>query len=292
MAAGKEESNNPTSPQYTHISNTTAANTFTDIYIAIKPEQHRLPTRLLTPQPTTLPIKLQKLKKHVNIVKGQFNVFTLETPQNPQEPDETIIVDVKCGSSSINTNESVDFPNTNAETLFTSLSTCLDDFMATESVEIPQIFTTPVKVIHKGKDITAARKQFEEQETETEAKKAKKTPARKQKRECGRPTTDQQLTRMDEDFNDLQALQLTRRELTLPDARGKCKKSRKILTKLPHDIVVDTMREYQTYELFADTRTKALQDIQEKRELLEKINAPEYVLSTLLKKRNDSDSST
>ncbi|CAB3976766.1 Hypothetical predicted protein [Paramuricea clavata] len=153
-----------------------------------------------------------------------------------------------------------------------------------ETQNIPQVYTSTVKV-NRGKDISAARKSFEEE------KKEKKTPARKRKRECGRPTNDQQLIRMDDEFNDMIALQLTRRQLTLPDTRGKCKKSRKILTKIPEDIVVNTTREYQTYELFADVRTEALKIIQEKPELLEKINAAEYVLHTLSKKQNSDSSS-
>ncbi|CAB3980644.1 Hypothetical predicted protein [Paramuricea clavata] len=243
---------------------------------------------MLTPQPLVLPVKLQKLKKHVNTVEGTFNSFTFQPEQNQEQPAKIITIDERCESASIDTGETGDFAITTTDS-FDSITTYIDDFMAAEK-EIPKVFTTPVAVIHKGKDMAAIKKKFDEEETPTvsEAKK-KKTPAPR-KRECGRPTTDQQLVRMD-DFNDLQALQLTRRQLTLPDVRGKCKKSRKILTKLPNDIVVNTMRQYQTYELFADTREKALQDIQEKRELLEKINAAEYVLSTLLKQQNDSDSS-
>ncbi|CAB3977940.1 Hypothetical predicted protein [Paramuricea clavata] len=264
------------------------------------PQQISLPTpasplnpgRVLTAtEYPTLPVKLQKLKKHVNIVEGQFNAFTLETPQNPREPSETIAIDEK--SATVDTdNKTIDI-----EPAFPSLTSYLEDFMATtEETQIPQVYTTSSKVIHRGKDITVARKKFEEeeeqeQEAETE-KKEKKTTTRKRKRECGRPTTDQQLVRMDDDFNDMQALQLTRRQLTLPDTRGKCKKLKKILTKLPEDIIVNTTHEFQTYELFADTRAEALKIIQDKRELLEKINAAEYVLHTLLKKRNNSDSSS
>ncbi|CAB4009282.1 Hypothetical predicted protein, partial [Paramuricea clavata] len=244
------------------------------------------PNKVLTADFPPLPVKLAKLKKHVNIVEGQFNAFTLETPQNPEAANETIVIDEKCDTVD------TDSKTIDIEPAFPTLATYLEDFMsANEETQIPQVYTTPVKVIHRGKDITAARKKFDEEEQETETeKKERKTPARKW--ECGRPTNDQQLVRMDEDFNDMVALQLTRRQLTLPDTRGKCKKSRKILTKIPEDIIVNTTREFQTYKLFADTRTEALKIIQDKRELLEKINAAEYVLHTLLKKRNNSDSSS
>ncbi|CAB3980297.1 Hypothetical predicted protein [Paramuricea clavata] len=249
------------------------------------------PPQILTPSPSKiltvdfpqLPVKLAKLKKHVNIVEGQFSAFTLETPQ-PDEQNETIIIEEEKSSQ----------PEPD-EAIFPALTTYLEGMISNnvekqnipqvEPQHIQQVYTAPVKV-NRGKDIAAARKSFEEE------KKEKKTPARKRKRECGRPTNDQQLIRMDEEFNDMMALQLTRKQLTLPDTRGKCKKSRRILTKLSEDIVVNTNREYQTYELFADVRTEALKIIQEKRELLEKINAAEYVLYTLSKKQNSSDSSS
>ncbi|CAB3995169.1 Hypothetical predicted protein [Paramuricea clavata] len=237
------------------------------------------PSKVLTADFPQLPVKLAKLKKHVNIVEGQFNAFTLETPV---EQNETIVIEEEKSSK----------PEPD---VFPALTTYLDNMIANNAVDvnipqipaqnIPEVFTAPVKV-NRGKDIAAARKSFEDE------KKEKRAPARKRKRECGRPTNDQQLIRMDEEFNDMLALQLTRRQLTLPDTRGKCKKSRKILTKIPEDIIVNTGREYQTYELFADVRTEALKIIQEKRELLEKINAAEYVLHTLSKKQNNSDSSS
>ncbi|CAB4007354.1 Hypothetical predicted protein [Paramuricea clavata] len=268
--------------------NATISNSTTASKSLPSPTSVSNPNKVLTADFPPLPVKLAKLKKHVNIVEGQFNAFTLETPQNPEAANETIVIDEKCDTVD------TDGKTIDIEPAFPSLTSYLEDFMsASEETQIPQVYTTPVKVIHRGKDITAARKKFDEEEQETETeKKERKTPARKRKRECGRPTNDQQLVRMDEDFNDMVALQLTRRQLTLPDTRGKCKKSRKILTKIPEDIIVNTTREFQTYELFADTRTEALKIIQDKRELLEKINAAEYVLHTLLKKRNNSDSSS
>ncbi|CAB3982213.1 Hypothetical predicted protein [Paramuricea clavata] len=134
------------------------------------------PSKVLTADFPPLPVKLAKLKKHVNIVEGQFNAFTLELPRTPEQATETIIIDEK--STTVEPDNKI----TDSEPTFPSLTAYLEDFMsANEETQIPQVYTTPVKVTHRGKDILAARKSFEE-EIETE-KKEKKTPARKCKRE-------------------------------------------------------------------------------------------------------------
>ncbi|CAB3997401.1 Hypothetical predicted protein [Paramuricea clavata] len=132
------------------------------------------PSKVLTADFPPLPVKLAKLKKHVNTVEGRFNTFTLETPRTPEQSSETIIIDEK----STKTEPEI------TEPIFPALTTYLDGFISgNEETQIPQVYNTPVKV-NRGKDISVARKKFEE-ETETE-KKEKKTPARKRKRECGR----------------------------------------------------------------------------------------------------------
>ncbi|CAB3978343.1 Hypothetical predicted protein [Paramuricea clavata] len=230
----------------------------------------------------SLPTKLERLKKYVSNVEGTFSSFSLT--KSP-EPLTTI--------ESNETNKPVD------DATLPALNFNIDDYIPDN--ETPMIYTEPISITHRGKDIVAAKKHFEEneraeEEGETSNNMSKKTPAkkpvsRKRKRDSGRPTNDEQLIRMDEDYNDMQSLQLTRRQLTLPDSRGKCKKSKKILTKITNDIIVNTGREFQTFELFANVREEALKIIQEKRELLENVNAAEYVLHTLLKKQNNSDSS-
>ncbi|CAB3978627.1 Hypothetical predicted protein [Paramuricea clavata] len=106
-----------------------------------------------------------------------------KTGKNPLRP---VVIEEKCVSSSVDTGESIDFNTTTDDDPFTALNTYLGDFMATQEEEqIPQVFTKTI--IHKGKDIVAAREKFDEEETEAvlAPKKTTKTPAKKRKRECG-----------------------------------------------------------------------------------------------------------
>ncbi|CAB4044748.1 Hypothetical predicted protein, partial [Paramuricea clavata] len=221
--------------------------------------------KVLSPQTTVLPVKLQKLKKQINN-DSQFINLTFQEPKQPEEQRPGECVD-------------------NIETL-ESLITYLDNLPETMIPTTPTTATPVNTPTHRsrGKDINLAKQVYE---TESTTATTKPKVTRKRKRDSGRPTKDETLIRIDDE--DLCALQLSRRELTLPDTKGKCKKSKTILTKLKQDITVTTMKQFQTYELFADTRAKALDTIRENRELLEKINAAEFVLTSLLKKQSEED---
>ncbi|CAB4008326.1 Hypothetical predicted protein [Paramuricea clavata] len=112
---------------------------------------------------------------------------------------------------------------------------------------MPSITPPNIPTTHgRGKDITLAKQVFQdEQEQPTSPMQSKKLiekPSRKRKRETerlsGRPTKDEVLMRMNEVNDDMATLQLSRRELVLPNSEGVCKKSKTILTKLKRDITV------------------------------------------------------
>jgi hypothetical protein len=100
-------------------------------------------------------------------------------------------------------------------------------------------------------------------------------------------TTNEALIKIDSEEDDIGILQLNSRELTLSTTGcNDVKKSKTILTKCKHNIIVTSNKQFLTYELFADTRGKALDIIKEQRDVLQKINAAEYVLTSLLKKQS------
>ncbi|CAB3977253.1 Hypothetical predicted protein [Paramuricea clavata] len=234
-----------------------------------------------------LPDKLKQLKKYVNNVEGTFSAFSL-VKEKPNTPLPIIVDD-----NQQTENKTEEEPISIANELPDDYDLIEDLMTSPDKNTIAHVYTTPVKMVHRGKDVLAAKKQFaKEQEDEEELKKTKTRPQRKRKRECGRPTNDEQLIRLEEDFNDMAAMQLTRQKLTLPDSKGKPKKSRTILTKIQHEIVVNTGREFDSYELFTDEREECLKIIQEKRQKLQKINSAEYVLYSLTKKQDNSDSSS
>ncbi|CAB4029278.1 Hypothetical predicted protein [Paramuricea clavata] len=111
---------------------------------------------ILTPEYTPLPEKLQKLKKHVNTVEGQFHNFSFQK----QEPEnETVIIDENSGTEN-NTGEQSSFPVLNTFDI--------DTIIGTEN--IPMVYTSPPK--HRGKDIAVAQKKFyEDEENKTEQEK-------------------------------------------------------------------------------------------------------------------------
>ena len=102
----------------------------------------------------------------------------------------------------------------------------------------------------------------------------------------GRPTTKDTLIKLDDEVDDLAALQLREAELILASTSddGIARKTKTILTKCKGNITVNTQKQYLTYELFADLRKKALETIKEQRDLLLKINAAETTIHNLLKK--------
>ncbi|CAB4009174.1 Hypothetical predicted protein [Paramuricea clavata] len=93
-----------------------------------------------------------------------------------------------------------------------------------------------------------------------------------QPRQAGRPTREETLIRIGDEQNNMEALQLSSRELILPGSGDENKKSRTILTKCKQNIVVETHKQYLTYDLFADNRKKALETIREQRDTLSKIS--------------------
>ncbi|CAB4019363.1 Hypothetical predicted protein [Paramuricea clavata] len=66
---------------------------------------------------------------------------------------------------------------------------------------------------------------------------------------------------------------------------GARKRSKTILTKNKGDIICTNTKQYVTYEMFAESRKKALETIKEQRDILYKINTAENLLTNLLKKQ-------
>jgi hypothetical protein len=238
---------------------------------------------------TTLPLKLQKLKNQIN-QPGKFINLTFQQPeQTKTRMTVETVVEEKCNSGEDDTIQAI-------SDLVTYLDWQIDQPNIFEQA-MPSITPPNIPTTHgRGKDITLAKHVFQDEQEQptspTQSKKLIEKPSRKRKRETerlsGRPTKDEVLIRMDEDDDDMATLQLSRRELILPNSEGVCKKSKTILTKLKRDITVSTQKQFMTYELFAETRRKALDVIRENRELLEKINAAEFVLTSLLKKQSEN----
>jgi hypothetical protein len=115
--------------------------------------------------------------------------------------------------------------------------------------------------------------------------KPKRKRAEVPPRQVGRPSTLETLIKINGDDDDQTTFQLRTRELILNGSgeNGE-KKSKTILTKCKSNIAVNTQKQYLTYELFADLRRKALETIKEQRDMLQKINPAEAVLTGLLKK--------
>jgi hypothetical protein len=141
-----------------------------------------------------------------------------------------------------------------------------------------------------GKNITMAKQIHEEEQQQQQQPPPVKSGTKRKRvevlpRQSGRPTTIDTLIRIDGE-DDLEALQLHNRELILNGTteNGE-KKSKTILTKCKTNITVNSQKQYLTYELFADTRRKELEIIKEQRDILQKVNAAESVLTSLLKKR-------
>ena len=85
---------------------------------------------------------------------------------------------------------------------------------------------------------------------------------------------------------DLTVLQLHSQELILTGGDGQEKKSKTILTKNKGDIVCTNNKQYITYEMFAESRKKALETIKEQRDILYKINVAENLITFLLKNKS------
>ena len=151
---------------------------------------------------------------------------------------------------------------------------------------------------HSGKNIAMAKQIYDEEQQQQQQQQQPVKSSGKCKRvevtlrQLGRPTTTETLIKIDGE-NDLETLQLHSRQLILNGTGLKAeKKSKTILTKCKAilttckaNIVVTSNKQYLTYELFADVRRKALDTIKEQRDLLQKINAAEYVITNLLKKQ-------
>jgi hypothetical protein len=156
---------------------------------------------------------------------------------------------------------------------------------------LPPVPTVPAG----GKNIAMARQIHDEEEQQLQQQQQQLPPVKsgnKRKRievsprQVGRPTTTETLIKIDGE-DDLETLQLHNRELILngTTVNGE-KKSKPVLTKCKTNITVNTKKQYLTYELFADTRRKALEIIKEQRDILQKVNAAESVLTGLLKKQS------
>jgi hypothetical protein len=142
-----------------------------------------------------------------------------------------------------------------------------------------------------GKNIAMIKRAFDEETLQAQPQRSNKNKRKRVEtplpRQVGRPTTNEALIKIDGEEDDTAILQLNCRELTLSTTGCESvKKSKTILTKCKHDIIVTTNKQFLTYELFADARRKALDIIKEQRDMLQKINAAEYVLTTLLKKHS------
>ena len=157
--------------------------------------------------------------------------------------------------------------------------------LETTTVEIDSgsIVETPK---HRGKDISMAKKFYQDEEKQAQNNKRKRTEAAVLPRLSGRPTTKDTLIKLDGEEDDLAALQLHEAELILSSTSddGIARKTKTIFTKCKGNITVNTQKQYLTYELFADLRKKALETIKEQRDILFKINAAETTIHNLLKK--------
>ncbi|CAB4008960.1 Hypothetical predicted protein [Paramuricea clavata] len=255
---------------------------------------------------TTIPLKIQKLKKSLNQQSNSEFLNLSFQPVEQTKTTEKIVVDTvlqeKCSDEAIVYNETDTIEAISGLVTYLEQPNIFDQAMVTP----PTTPSTPSTHLTRGKNIAVAKQIFEDEQTQqqppsplqsrqltTAPHTTPSLPKRKRKQELeehpsGRPTKDEVLVRIDSEEDDMCILQLSRRELILPNSKGACKKSKTILTKLKHDITVATQKQFQTYELFAETRRKALDIIRENRDLLEKINSAEFVLTSLLKKQSEN----
>jgi hypothetical protein len=137
-----------------------------------------------------------------------------------------------------------------------------------------------------GKNIAMAKRIQDEEEQQQQQREQEEPleikPKRKRvegpPRQSGRPSTIETLIKIDGDDDDQTTFQLRARELILNGSGENGEKTKQtILTKCKSNIAVNTQKQYQTYELFADLRRKALETIKEQRDMLQKINVAEAV---------------
>ena len=134
-------------------------------------------------------------------------------------------------------------------------------------------------------NIETVRKLYDEQhENENENETPKRKRKRPDPRQVGRRCKNDTLIKIEEESDDVLAAKLHTQQLILNSSEGEEKKSKTILTKIKGDIICLNNKQYQTYEMFADTRKKALEKIKEQRDILFKINNAENLLSSLLNK--------
>jgi hypothetical protein len=122
----------------------------------------------------------------------------------------------------------------------------------------------------KGKDINALIQH------ESEKKKRKRTaniqptqhPAKPKRKQSGRPTTNEALTRI---ANELDNNQLSPQNLILRALDGSEKKKKTILTCNTEDIELYNLKQFSCYEFLGDVRKKALDVIKEQKNILEHI---------------------
>jgi hypothetical protein len=237
---------------------------------------------------TTTPIKLQTIKDAAPYV-GEFLSYTF-TPSPRQQQQQQLPTEspTKTACDNLVTN----YLSTDIELLDCNMP-CIDDFIPQTTTLTPTSTSTPQPTT--GKNIAMAkrihdeeeRQQQREQEEPLEIKPGlKRKRAEVPPRQVGRPSTLETLIKIDGDDDDQTTFQLRTRELVLNGSgeNGE-KKSKIILTKCKSNIAVNTQKQYQTYELFADLRRRALDTIKEQHDMLQKINAAEAVLTGLLKKR-------
>ncbi|CAB3987884.1 Hypothetical predicted protein [Paramuricea clavata] len=140
--------------------------------------------------------------------------------------------------------------------------------------------TTQQPQQHRGKDVSMAKKIHDEEEKTNKRKRAEVQP-----RLSGRPTIRETLMKIDGE-DDLEVLQLREAKLILVGTiTDTFRKSKTVFTKCKGgDIIVNTQKQFLTYELFGDLRKKSLDIIKEQREILLKINAAEATMHNLMKK--------